>query len=137
MHRFVVLACFGLLIGCAANSPLAISMKGTEELQDVPADDLCNAYGVNHGETVKMEIQRRGLVSSNIWPMVEARQIAVGMNRCALFASMGKPTVYGSSRRILSSSGEVVFYNYADPVIGGFKHTNVTTVNGIITVIED
>lgn len=98
LKKALILTAAASITGCTALNPA--SQQDIETLSD---DQLCSFYryksfGVLVGRDelkkrnpeIRAEIDRRGLIAD--WAPVDAKQIRVGMSRCAALAAWGPPT---------------------------------------------
>ena len=91
MKRLHLLLIPLFLISCAG-SPTRISMMDQETLKTVDTLQLCAAYGCNHSEKIKAELERRNIFTEREWSLINSKKISIGISISALYASWGPPT---------------------------------------------
>lgn len=97
MKSKIILFIFIFLSGCAG-SPMAISMKSTEQLKEVSNEQLCYAYASFKNEKLKNELQRRNLFTEEEWESIEIHNVFVGMSKLALIAARSNLYLTGISK---------------------------------------
>lgn len=118
MHTFLLSLFVIVLAGCAG-SPARLAMMSPEQLQTQNDGQLCAVYGFGHSKKVRAEIERRGLLTTEEWSLVDRRALAIGMSELAMFASLGGPNVvYGSVNETVTASGVRRQYVYRDSEYG-------------------
>ena len=66
----------------------ALALASCRTTQQMSDHDVCAMYGKSgSGKEYRTEIDRRGLISN--WSLVDAHQIALGMNACEVLAIVG------------------------------------------------
>lgn len=120
----VLIAC--LLAGCAG-SPMELSSRPPEKLQQVEVSDLAVAYGVNQGRSIRTELERRGVFTSDEWSQIDQKKFGVGATRCHVLAAWGYPSSVQTEQ---DASGETRVYEYR------FKSSRVTMRNDRVVTIR-
>ena len=119
-----------LLVGCAG-SPLLISNLSYERLKSVNAYSLCNAYAVSPTDSIRVEIQRRGIVPLYEWDLINRKRINIGMSEFGLVCSWGYPFISGRVNKSIGSWGTHKQYVYR--ACRGCSGTYVYVENGFVT----
>jgi hypothetical protein len=120
------------LNGCAV-SPEQASQRSDNE--------VCESYGVFSrsgmwgaaAETYRREIEHRKLMTTEEWALADKKTIRIGMSRCAMYASWGKPD---RENRSVGSYGEHIQHVYNS----GYRYIRpkyVYTRNGIVSSWQD
>ena len=131
MKKLIVavgIAVCGTLSGC-------ISWTDPKALATRDEAYLCGAYGeenrpgVLHGYedrivAIRQEIDRRRAVDPTDWPVINARQVRIGMTECAFRAAWGYPDTFNATT---TAYGRNIQYVYGQ----SYVYTNGSRVTAI------
>lgn len=120
-----------LALGACAGSPARIAMESPDQLAAEDSIDLCAAYGVNHGQAVLAEIERRGAVRAAFVDAVTSRKVAVGMSACEVLAAWGKPDKTEQTTTARGTTDRWVFDDFS-----GYPANTVYFRNGIMSALR-
>lgn len=95
---------------------------------------LANGYGIVRDSEVRAELERRKIFTSQEWPLIDAKSVAVGMSELALLASQGLPGIYGGVNTTVTASGASKQYVYR--LTEYHKPTYVYVDNGKVTAYQ-
>lgn len=130
--RILTPAVIMLFLSSCAGSPMQLSSMKPEELMNVDAGNLCNAYAFNQDREVKDELIRRNIITSEEWSIIENRQVMIGMSELALVCSRGGiiPGVNGRINTTTGSWGVRRQYVYESPL---YNTNYIYVENGKVT----
>lgn len=126
----LLIACATMLAGCAAPQRNPAALTETE---------LCKSFGAHtelgwreSAEAMRVEIVHRNLIPEPEWEIVRGHKIRVGMTKCAMYASWGRPD---RENRTVSAGGESIQHVYRASRYSRGQY--VYTRNGVVTSFQD
>jgi hypothetical protein len=91
MRLLITVSCAVLLAGCAG-SPYSLARGNPAELAAASVDQLCFAYVFDRSPAVRVEIERRGLLSDFDWQHAPQGAVAIGMTATGVRCALGMPS---------------------------------------------
>ena len=116
-----------IIVGCAG-SPLAVSMKSSEELKMVPSRQLCAAYAYSKSRKVKAELVARDLFDEREWRAIQAGDVFVGMSKNAMLAA--RPNLYLTGVSKIGDYGMVEIYKETATTVDAYIYVRNEKVAG-------
>lgn len=120
-----------MLSACVAGSPGSVMMDSPDQLKAESDWAVCQAYGMNHLDKIKAEINRRNLIPAELWPTIDAGKIGVGDSACAAVIAWGPPAQDNQTTTALGTSHQWVYEHFG----GGMSFLYVE--NGTVTAIQN
>jgi hypothetical protein len=80
-------------------------MMSQEELKQLNAFNLCQAYYFHKDQGAKKELIRRDVISSDEWSLIEKGSLAIGMSELAFICSWGEPDIQGTMNETVTKYG--------------------------------
>ena len=117
-----------LLAGCASLAP---------SLDDMSADQLCAYYrspSIYHDKgAIMSKLLVRGILKASDFPDIDRNQVRVGMSRCEVYASWGRPGDISTYSSALGRSEVLTYYRTGlyGPEIGSLVYMQNGQVSGI------
>ena len=109
----------------AARHAAAVQKDFEEKVSSLSNEELCLTYAARHYPSARTELEKRQVISTAEWALVDLRHIAIGMSETALLCSWGRTRV----NRTVTATGVSKQYLYGS--------TLVYVVDGRITAFQD